>query len=131
VRALQNHPWRGNVREMQNVVEHTVVMLEPGAEIQPEQIPLGTGESSSGAPVSRGGAETLIPAIGEHEESYHAARDRLIAEFERRYLNWLVNHADGNMSRAARIAGVDRTTLYRLMERHGLQRGTIASAGDA
>jgi transcriptional regulator with PAS, ATPase and Fis domain len=131
LRALQSHPWRGNVREMQNVVEHTVVMLEPGADIQAEQIPLGGGESAAGAPVPRGGTETLIPAIGDHEESYHAARDRLIADFERRYLNWLVNHADGNMSRAARIAGVDRTTLYRLMERHGLQRGTIASTGDA
>ena len=132
LRTLQSHPWRGNVREMQNVVEHTVVMLEPGAEIQPEQIPLG-GSEASGASVAmpaRGG-ETLIPAIGEHEESYHVARDRLIAEFERRYLTWLVNHADGNMSRAARIAGVDRTTLYRLMERHGLQRSSIAGNGDA
>ena len=132
LRALQAHPWRGNVREMQNVVEHTVVMLEPGTEIQPDQIPLGGGAAvgSPAAPVARG-AETLIPAIGEQEESYHVARDRLIAEFERRYLTWLVNHADGNMSRAARIAGVDRTTLYRLMERHGLQRGSIASTGEA
>jgi len=122
IRALQAHPWRGNVREMQNVVEHTVVMLEPGAEIQPEQIPLGGGDT---APITSSGPEPLMPAIGEREESYHAARDRLIAEFERRYLGWLVNHAGGNMSRAARIAGVDRTTLYRLMERHGLERGTI------
>ena len=51
-----------------------------------------------------------------------AARDRVIAQFERQYLTWLVNRAGGNMSKAARIAGVDRTTLYRLMERHGLQR---------
>ncbi|HKR56406.1 MAG TPA: sigma-54 dependent transcriptional regulator, partial [Gemmatimonadales bacterium] len=57
LRALQSHPWRGNVREMQNVVEHTVVMLEPGSEIQPDQIPLGGGDSAAGAssaPVSRG-----------------------------------------------------------------------------
>ena len=55
-------------------------------------------------------------------ESYHAARDRVIAQFERQYLTWLINRAGGNMSKAARIAGVDRTTLYRMMERHGLQR---------
>src|SRR5207249_11668309 len=60
------------------------------------------------------------------EESYHAARDRVIAQFERQYLTWLVNRASGNMSKAARIAGVDRTTLYRLMERHGLQRSPTA-----
>jgi len=50
------------------------------------------------------------------------ARDRLIATFELQYLTQLVTQARGNMSRAARAAGVDRTTLYRLMERHGLHR---------
>jgi len=55
-------------------------------------------------------------------ESYHDARDRLIAQFEKQYLSWLVIRAGGNMTKAARIAGVDRATLYRLMERHGLQR---------
>ena len=60
-------------------------------------------------------------------ESYHAARDRVIAQFERQYLTWLINRAAGNMSKAARIAGVDRTTLYRLMERHGLQRSHSAA----
>ena len=37
-----------------------------------------------------------------------------------------VNQAAGNMSKAARVAGVDRTTLYRMMERHGLQRSPTA-----
>jgi transcriptional regulator of acetoin/glycerol metabolism len=55
-------------------------------------------------------------------ESYHPARERVIAQFETHYLHWLIARAGGNMSEAARIAGVDRTTLYRLMERHGLQR---------
>jgi DNA-binding NtrC family response regulator len=66
------------------------------------------------------GGVTSIPL--PIEETYHIARERLLAEFERRYLTWLVTQAGNNISRAARIADVDRTTLYRLMERHGLQR---------
>ena len=73
------------------------------------------------APVDDGMSDLL-------QESYHVARERVIAQFERRYLEELVRSADGNMSKAARLAGVDRTTLYRLMERHGLQRDAVVSA---
>jgi len=121
IRALCAHPWQGNVRELMNAIEHAVVLLEPGQEIQPEDIPFMGG--AQGAAVMDGAAPA--PGDGMMEESYHAARDRVIASFERRYLTWLVNHVGGNMSKAARVAGVDRTTLYRLMERHGLQRETI------
>jgi len=71
------------------------------------------------------GSDAMISTV--LGESYHAARDRVIAQFERQYLTWLINRAGGNMSKAARIAGVDRTTLYRLMERHGLQRSHSAA----
>jgi DNA-binding NtrC family response regulator len=121
IRALCAHPWQGNVRELQNAIEHAVVLLEPGQEIQPEDIPFIGGQQAGGA--QEGAA--AVAAESMLEESYHAARDRVIASFERRYLTWLVNHVGGNMSKAARVAGVDRTTLYRLMERHGLQRETI------
>src|SRR6185503_20254656 len=39
IQALQGHSWPGNVRELQNVIEHAVVLLEPGCEIQPNDIP--------------------------------------------------------------------------------------------
>ncbi len=55
-------------------------------------------------------------------ENYHDARDRAIGRFEVEYLSCLLAFTDGNMTAAARIAGVDRTTLYRLMDRHGLRR---------
>src|SRR5216110_2998251 len=118
LRALCTHPWRGNVRELQNVIEHVAVVAEPGSDVRVEDLNLGV--EGGGEAVASANPASLISTL--LEESYHAARERVIAQFERQYLTWLVNRATGNMSKAARIAGVDRTTLYRLMERHGLQR---------
>jgi DNA-binding NtrC family response regulator len=118
LKAMRAYLWRGNVRELQNVVEHAVVLAEPGQELLPQDIPFDGGTTVPAAPV----------VADFPEESYHAARERLLEDFERRYLTWLVDRAGGNMSKAARIAGVDRTTLYRLMERHGLRRATLAGA---
>jgi DNA-binding NtrC family response regulator len=124
LRALQSYPWPGNVRELQNAIEHTVVLVEPGKAVRAADIPLH--EASRAAPVAAAapadeGMSDLL------QESYHVARERVIAQFERRYLEELVRSAEGNMSKAARLAGVDRTTLYRLMERHGLQRDAVVS----
>jgi DNA-binding NtrC family response regulator len=118
IQALRAYPWPGNVRELQNVIEHAVVLLDAGAEVRPEDIPFlahGNGSSESG--------ELTFDVAPD--ETYHMARERLIGAFERRYLTRLVQLTGGNMSKAARIAGVDRTTLYRLMERHGLRRDLL------
>lgn len=56
------------------------------------------------------------------EERYHAMRERVIQQFERQYLLWLINRTHGNLTEAARLAAVNRTTLYRMMERNRLQR---------
>jgi DNA-binding NtrC family response regulator len=121
VRALRARPWKGNVRELQNVVEHMVVLLEPGAEVRAEDVTaLGERQVEE--------IKTWAPTVVSTEEPYYAARDRLVSEFELHYLTQLLTQARGNMSRAARVAGVDRTTLYRLMERHGLDRRMISGA---
>jgi DNA-binding NtrC family response regulator len=120
LRSLESRPWRGNVRELQNAIEHAVVLLDPGTEIQPDDIPVIEADSPPPASMT-----TFDPA----GEKYHVARDRILAEFERNYLSWLLDRVGANMSRAAKVAGVDRTTLYRLMEKHGLQRDTVIKAG--
>jgi transcriptional regulator with PAS, ATPase and Fis domain len=131
IRALQAFPWRGNVRELQNVIEHTVVLHESGEAIRADQIPF---IHPSGATVEPAPGTTLdslpVPAdlMGV---TYHAARERVLAEFEMRYLTQLMQRAGGNMSKAARLAGVDRTTLYRIMEKLSLQRETMmVESGD-
>jgi DNA-binding NtrC family response regulator len=63
---------------------------------------------------------------------YHNARDRVLARFEVEYLTHVVHSSDGNISDAARMAGVDRTTLYRLMDKHDMGRESLAhSSGDS
>jgi DNA-binding NtrC family response regulator len=62
------------------------------------------------------------------DEPYHPAKDRIIATFERDYLSQLIARAGGNMSKAARLAKVDRTTLYRLMEKHRVLRDSAEAS---
>jgi DNA-binding NtrC family response regulator len=125
LRALAGYHWKGNVRELQNVIEHTVVLVDPGSKIQPSDLPFIENE-----PVMVT-EKALGPTVDLSGQPYHQARENVIADFELSYLSQLVNRASGNMSKAARMAGVDRTTLYRLMEKHGLQRGTIMVESEA
>ena len=116
LRALAEQPWRGNVRELQNVIEHVAVLADPGSRLEAEDLRLS---AAAELPTSANPASLLSTL---EEETYHRARDRVIAQFETQYFTWLINRASGNMSLAARLAGVDRTTLYRLMDRHHLNR---------
>ncbi len=112
IEFLRTRAWRGNVRELQNVIEHVAVLVEPDQLIEPSDIPMY--EDSESTPERMPAAQLDGP--------FHEVKDQVIAQFERDYLARLVGRAGGNMSKAARQASVDRTTLYRLMEKHGLQR---------
>jgi transcriptional regulator of acetoin/glycerol metabolism len=56
---------------------------------------------------------------------YHETRTRVIARFEKEYLSRILHETEGNVSEAARLAGVNRATLYRLLERHGLTKRDV------
>ncbi|HET8650433.1 MAG TPA: sigma-54 dependent transcriptional regulator, partial [Gemmatimonadales bacterium] len=114
VAFLRSRPWRGNVRELQNVIEHVAVLAEPDQLIQPNDIPLY--EDAAEWPSETGVSAAVM------DEAYHPAKERVIAQFEKEYLARLVTRAGGNMSKAARLASIDRTTLYRLMDKHEFQR---------
>lgn len=129
MRALTSWGWPGNVRELQNVIEHAVVLLDAGSDLDVADLRFVHGPADSEATLSNGQASGLPSMTAFHNEDYHSARERLLGEFERSYLVWLVEQASANMSKAARIAGVDRTTLYRLMEKHGFKRDMVLKDG--
>ena len=117
--ALLRYPWPGNVRELRNVLEHAVVMLDAGASVGPEAFTLG----EEGLTGMDGAALSLDSSI--YQMDYHAAREEMLAKFEEQYLAAILKRANGNISGAARMAGVDRTTLYRLMEKRNLSKSDL------
>ncbi|MGD2046540.1 MAG: sigma-54 dependent transcriptional regulator [Gemmatimonadota bacterium] len=120
--TLTRAPWPGNVRELRNVIEHLVVMAAPGDEITTDDIVFFDGESADGGESSAVFSHSLM------DLEYHAARDQILSRFEVDYLAHVVQASHGNISDAARMAGVDRTTLYRLMDKHGMGRRSLVAS---
>jgi DNA-binding NtrC family response regulator len=118
---LVSYEWPGNVRELQNVIENLVVLSDPDDEIPPDRLSM-LGASEPGTNGRIGGLPSVDVSL-----PFHDAKQELIDRFEREYLSQLVARAEGNMSEAARQAGIDRTTLYRLMDKHNLAREAFAS----
>jgi DNA-binding NtrC family response regulator len=106
---MRRYNWPGNVRELRNFVERTVVLR--GIETRRHTLSPDAATSSE---------KRTAPAPGL-ELSFREGKEAVIAEYERNYLASLLEWANGNVSRAARKAKVDRMSLYRLMERHGVR----------
>ena len=118
--GLQRHDWPGNIRELQSVVERAV-LLSPDRELREEDTGLtASGEESElEAPVSAG--EDRTPAPSGHE-IFRDAKERTVRQFERTYLVQVMAAVDGNVSRAARLAGMQRRDFQRLLRKHDVRR---------
>ena len=106
---LERYHWPGNVRELRNVITRAVALAGPDDDFQSLPFVL---RPTMAAPEGQ-----AIKA----DRPFHEAKDELIARFEREYLTDLVQKAGGNLSQAARIAGLERKFLYKLLERAGLR----------
>lgn len=98
LRALAEHPWSGNVRELRTLLEGAVERSTEGEPRPPGPAPMGAAQISN----------------------YHAARARVLEEFERQFVAQLLKVHGNNISRAARDAGLNRAYLHRLIKRLGL-----------
>jgi DNA-binding NtrC family response regulator len=70
--------------------------------------------------------DSIVDCMGEAEpfrsdRSYRDTRSQFEADFERRYVKWLLTRHCGNISAAAREARMDRKHLYDLAKRHGMR----------
>lgn len=110
--ALMAHDWPGNVRELRNVIERALALGSDPANLV---APLGHH------PLVGGGARTAhaMPAFALGP-SFREQKERWNEKFERSYVAWLIEQTDGNISRAARLADMDRKYLHKLLKKYDL-----------
>ena len=99
---FMDHDWPGNIRELMNAIEHAFVKCRDG-EITASDLPLGLVRDVRGRGDGRGDLE--VPE-----------RELLVSALER---------AGWNRSRAARMLGMHRTTVWRKMREHGIEEPNI------
>ena len=99
VRLMRRHAWRGNVRELRNVVERSMIMAEDGR--------LTAGD---------------LPADFRGAEGGDADDPVSLGDMERRHIAKILKYTGGNKTEAARLLGIGIATLYRKIDEYGIGR---------
>jgi DNA-binding NtrC family response regulator len=111
MQTLLEYSWPGNVRELESVIQRALVLSNSGM-IQPRHFELP--DSRSGSPVP--------------QKSFHLVKTQALGELERAYLANLLATHEGNLSKAATAAEMDRRTIQRLVRKHQLDLAQFRNA---
>lgn len=101
IEALQQHSWKGNIRELKNVIERSVILSD--SELQIESLPLELQNTSK-------------PSMGGKTLS---AFD--LASAEKIHIQKVLNYTNGNKTKTAELLNIALTTLYRKLSEYGLE----------
>ncbi|MFN2415535.1 MAG: sigma-54-dependent transcriptional regulator [Pyrinomonadaceae bacterium] len=133
VRALVSYDWPGNIRELENAVIRAVALCE--RLVRPEDLPERVREHAAAreaeaaaqhAQTDAGRADAAPAAAPPAGEEPLAS----LSELEGRHIARVLAHTGGNKQAAARVLGIDRTTLQRMIKRHGLDAGGARANGE-
>jgi len=100
MKALMAYSWPGNVRELANVLERAQILAENHV-ITPEDLP-----------------ENILVSAASSQQ---AGDPRHLSEVERRHVQAVLHEEKGNKLQAARVLGISRRSLYRLIEKYHLE----------
>ena len=103
IEVLLRHDWPGNVRELQNVIEHAVAVAEH-SKITVKDLPLELQKSRS---VSREARPPKAYQLAKHD-------------FEREYLELLLEQTHGNLSLVSKLSEIPRQNIYGKLEKHNI-----------
>ena len=110
--ALEAYSWPGNVREVQNIIERACALAE-GETVTLQDLPEHIRQSQSAV-------GQALPRL-DTSFSLKEAREKWLGQLETAYVKDLLQRHDGNVSQAARAAGIDRKTFHRLLSKHHLR----------
>ncbi|HUQ07785.1 MAG TPA: sigma 54-interacting transcriptional regulator [Kofleriaceae bacterium] len=121
--ALYAHDWPGNVRELRNVIERALALgTDPSAMVAPLGAePFARHGHNAAAASSSGGGDMEF----QGGMSFRDTKEKWNEVFERRYLTWLLKRAEGNISKAARDADMDRKYLHKLLRKYEIDAGDV------
>lgn len=124
LRLLRDHPWPGNVRELEHAMERAVAMSRGDAVLPGDLAFLGEtprevddeGEEREVSSVALPGSLLELP--------FAEAKLRAVAAFEQHYVSESLRRAGGNVSEAARLAGLDRSNFRRILKKAPKRRSS-------
>jgi DNA-binding NtrC family response regulator len=118
---LERYPWPGNIRELENAVFRAAALCDHT--VRAEDLPERIRNFSRGLPETSGNNGSRV----------NRPVDELVtlSEVEALHVAYVLAHTRGNKQAAARILGIDRTTLKRMLKRHNLDGNPQAAEAAA
>jgi DNA-binding NtrC family response regulator len=117
IALLAAYPWPGNVRELENVIERAMILASSDV-LTPADLDFGRRQAAASGAVASPMAPSPSSLISS--EGGRSLYKRL-SEQERNEIVSAVEQAQGNIAHAARALGINRSTLYYRMRKHGLE----------
>lgn len=113
IRALEEHHWPGNVRELRNVIERALILASDGQAIEPEHLGFTKLPDRAATSEPAGSPSPLSLAFDRTLPSWE--------EVERRYVLEVLEHEQGNRTRAAEVMGISLRTLRNKLRQYRLE----------
>ena len=130
--ALVAYDWPGNIRELENAVIRAVALCDRA--VRPGDLPERVRDAGAQASAHAHGAPAEgAPGVGPGPADERREEGPLLSlsELEGRHIARVLAHTGGNKQAAARVLGIDRTTLQRMIKRHGLDLNGLREDGAA
>jgi DNA-binding NtrC family response regulator len=115
---LEKYCWPGNIRELENSIRRATALCDHV--VRPEDLPERIRNFSSASSISTGEA-TEMRATAQSDEELLS-----LSELECRHITRVLAHTGGNKQAAARLLGIDRSTLQRMIKRYHLDGSNAA-----